>query len=279
MNLFNTPNEKKSLVITTAIYAVLFLLLFFFGLSYLDPATEEGIAINLGYGEYGNGSKQPLQAVKSTPMPKPSPTTSQKTETPKEISKVSETKALTQNNVDAPVVNSKQTKKKTKAEQAKKAEKEISKPVERKPDSSTKNALNSFLNGPNKDGKSNTGEGNDNIAGDKGKINGNPNAKSYYGTGKGLDGDGNYRLGGRKAINKEKRTPDCNEAGTVVVRIVVDRNGKVLSATPGIKGTTNTAACLMKPAKIAALSTKFNSDIKAPSQQVGSIVYIFKLSE
>ncbi len=277
--MLNTPNERKSLAITSAIYAVLFLLLFFFGLSYLDPATEEGIAVNLGYSDYGSGNKQPLQPVKSTPAEKSTPSTPNKAEISQESSKLAETKTLTQDNVDAPVVNSKEKKAIPKAVQKKEIEKEISKPVERKPDSSTKNTLDSFLNGPKREGTNKTGEGNDHIAGDKGKPDGDPNAKSYYGTGKGLDGDGNYRLGGRKALNKEKRTPDCNESGTVVVRIVVDRNGKVLTATPGIKGTTNTASCLMKPAKAAAMSTKFNSDANAPSQQVGSIVYIFKLSE
>lgn len=275
--MINTPNERKSLAITTAIYAVLFLLLFFFGLSYLDPATEEGIAVNLGYSDYGSGNKQPLKPIKSAP--KPTPATPEKVEALQETSKATKTKTLTQDNVDAPVVNTKKEKKKTKVKKPKEVKKEIPKPVQRKPDSSTKSALDSFLNGPKKNGTSKSGEGNDNISGDKGKSNGDPNAKSYYGTGKGLDGDGNYRLGGRKALNKEKRTPDCNESGTVVVRIVVDRNGKVLSATPGIKGTTNTASCLMKPAKSAALATKFNSDAKAPTKQIGSIVYIFKLSE
>ncbi len=277
--MINTPNERKSLAITSAIYAMLFLLLFFFGLSYLDPDTEEGIAVNLGYSDYGSGNKQPTLPVKASPSSKPTPVTPQKTESPQEVSKIAETKTLTQNNTEAPVVASKKEEKKPKTKPSKEVKKETSKPVERKPDSSTKNALDSFLNGPKKDGKSNTGEGNDNIAGDKGKPDGDPNAKSYYGTGKGLDGDGNYRLGGRKALNKEKRIPNCNESGTVVVRIVVDRNGKVLSATPGIKGTTNTASCLMKPAKAAALATKFNNDSKAPSKQVGSIAYTFKLSE
>ncbi len=278
--MLNTPNERKSFAITTAIYAVLFLLLFFFGLSYLDPATEEGIAVNLGYSDYGSGNKQPLEPVKSAPAPKPTPVTPEKVETPQETSKPVETKTLTQDDVNAPVVNSKKEKPKPKTEQQpKEVKKETPKPVERKPDSSTRNALDSFLNGPKKDGTAKSGEGNDNIAGDKGKPTGDPNSKSYYGTGKGLDGDGNYRLGGRKALNKEKRIPNCNESGTVVVRIVVDRSGKVLSATPGIKGSTNTASCLMQPAKAAALATKFNSDSKAPSKQVGSIAYTFKLSE
>ena len=94
-----------------------------------------------------------------------------------------------------------------------------------------------------------------------------------------MDGDGNYLLGGRKALNKKKFVQDCNEAGTVVVSIEVDRNGKVINATPGVRGTTNNSKCLLEPAKRAALATKFNKDTKAPSKQIGKIIYRFSLSE
>ena len=95
----------------------------------------------------------------------------------------------------------------------------------------------------------------------------------------GLDGDGNYRLGGRRALNKERMIQDCNESGLVVVQIEVNQSGQVTKATPGVKGTTNSAACLLDPARRAALATRFNSDSKAPARQVGTIVYNFKLSE
>jgi hypothetical protein len=49
------------------------------------------------------------------------------------------------------------------------------------------------LNGPKSNGKAKGGEGNDNIAGDKGSLNGDPYANSYYGSGMGqemaADGD------------------------------------------------------------------------------------------
>ena len=156
--------------------------------------------------------------------------------------------------------------------------KEVKKP-DPKPDKNTSDALNSLINGPKKDGKANGGEGNDNQPGDKGDPNGDPNASSYYGQGKGLDGDGNYRLGGRKALNKEKFVQDCNESGIVVVKIEVNQRGQVINAVPGAKGTTNNASCLMEPARRAALATKFNSDADAPVKQTGYIEYEFKLSE
>jgi len=298
--MFDTQEKKKSLLITIGLFIALFLLLFFFGLSYLDPATEQGIAINFGTSETGSGKTQPTKTVKTAPSNTTAQeikTTQTTTETPSASQPVVEEKVITQTTNDAPVIKSSEKKKKTitptekkdlKKNTKKATEKKAStnnevkktvKPVEKKPDASTKNALDSFLNGAKQNGETTQGEGNDNAGGDKGKINGDPNAKAYYGTGKGLDGDGNYRLGGRKALNKERKIPTCNETGIVVVKIVVNQQGKVIEAYPGIKGTTNTAPCLMQPAKIAALTTKFNSDSNAPSKQIGSIVYEFKLSE
>ena len=112
---------------------------------------------------------------------------------------------------------------------------------------------------------------------DKGNPNGDPNASGYYGNGGGGSG-GAYRLGNRKAVSKPKPTNDCDEQGRVVVSISVDKNGRVVSAQPGIKGTTNSAPCLLTRAKEAALKTRFNSDNNAPVKQVGSIIYNFSLS-
>lgn len=294
--MLETQEKKKSLAITISLFLVLFLVLFFFGLSYLDPATEQGIAINFGTSETGSGKTQPTKTVKTAPAP----TTPNEIPTPKSTptqssssKAVVEEKIITQNTEEAPVVkSSEKPKKSTKTSEKETFDKKIVKQatqtkeviktkkiVEKKPDASTKNALDSFLNGSKQDGETTQGEGNDTSGGDKGKTNGDPNAKAYYGDGKGLDGDGNYRLGGRKALNKERKIPNCNETGIVVVKIVVNRDGKVIQAFPGIKGTTNTAPCLIQPAKIAALATKFNNDSNAPSKQTGSIVYEFKLSE
>ncbi len=64
-----------------------------------------------------------------------------------------------------------------------------------------------------------------------------------------------------------------------MVSIEVDINGKVIKATSGVKGSTNTAQCLLSQAKEAALKTKWQPDSKAPSKQVGTIKYRFSLSQ
>ena len=127
------------------------------------------------------------------------------------------------------------------------------------------------------DGKADGGEGDDNQAGDKGKVTGDPNASGYYGIG-GDGSGGNYRLSNRNALNRPEPDYPCNEEGKVVKPISIDQSGNVVSAEPGAKGTTNSASCLLNEAKKAALKTKFNPDNNAPSKQVGAIIYNFSLS-
>ncbi|WP_438425344.1 energy transducer TonB [Aquimarina macrocephali] len=293
----DTRHKKKSFVLTILVHIAIIFLLFYLSLNYMEPEEESGIAVNFGTTATGSGKIQPNEPIKSSPKQTTPETTSSTPELQEESPQIKD-KVVTQELEDAPVIEKKPKKKpKKKTEKPKEKpkpsdqkpsenttkEKPVKKVEEKKPDpkpdKSTLDILNSFSNGPKNDGKAKGGEGDDRSPGDKGSPDGDPNAKSYYGTGKGLDGDGNYRLGGRKALNKEKFVQDCNESGIVVVKIEVNQSGKVIRATPGIKGTTNSASCLMGPAKRAALATRFNSDSKAPAKQVGTIIYQFKLSE
>ena len=108
---------------------------------------------------------------------------------------------------------------------------------------------------------------------------GDPYATSYYGSPGSGSGTGGYGLNGRSLVSKGKVEQECNQEGRVVVKIVVDRNGTVISATPGVKGTTNNNPCLLDPAKKTAFMHKWNLDSNAPSQQVGFVVVNFKLGE
>jgi len=276
MSLLDTQHKKKSMTITVIIHAIIILLLFYVGLSYLDPPPENGIAINFGTMDTGSGKIQPSKKVNTAPKPKVVPLVVKETSEAKED-------VITQETMEAPVINKEENKEEVKEVETI-AEKEIQgqeleKKIDTKPDKTTTDILSSLINGPKSEGEDQVGEGSDEIGGDKGDSKGTLNAKSYYGTGKSLDGDGNYLLGGRKALNKKKILQDCNEAGIVVVSIEVDRAGNVIDATPGVRGTTNNSKCLLDPAKRAALATKFNKDGKAPFKQIGKIVYRFSLSD
>ena len=71
---------------------------------------------------------------------------------------------------------------------------------------------------------------------------------------------------------------ECDEYGTVIMQVVVNRQGITTEAKLKLKGTTNQAACLVKNAREAALKTKWQSDPSAPATQIGTITYHFELN-
>lgn len=294
MQILDTTYKRKSAVITAVILVLLIFGIFNYGMHYLDPPEEYGVAINFGTSDVGSG--EPIVNTKKISAPKvveeqkvveevvkeevketPQETVKEDIiteETIKEVPVVEKVKEVKKKPVKKVVEKKKEVKKPVKKEVVKEVPKENPKP---KPSKANQDALNNLLNGNSSDGKP-QGEGDDDKPGVKGKENGDPSSSKYYGNTGGGNGDG-YDLAGRKALSKPKVQPNCQEEGTVVVRIKVDKNGKVISAVPGVKGTTNSSPCLFKPAKAAALSTKWNKDEKAPTNQVGTIIYKFTLSK
>lgn len=272
--MLKTKHERKSFIITTSILLLIVFLIFNFGLKYLDPPEEYGLAINFGDSNVGKG--EPVEKTKKIETQKfeeKKEVVEEVKERPKEI--VKEDFITEETKEDVPLVEKKEQKKEPIKEAVKKEQpKEQPKP---KPSKEATDALNNLLKGNSNDGDA-KGEGDNAIEGTKGNEKGDPNSNKYYGN-TGSGSGGNYNLAGRKALSKPIEKPDCQEEGIVVVRIEVDKNGKVIKATPGVKGSTNTAACLLKPAKEAALKTTWNADDNAPTKQIGTIIYKFSLSK
>ena len=279
MTLLNTTHKKKSAAITALILMLLIFGILNFGMQYLDPPEEYGLAINFGDANVGSGA--PVVTSKKTApkeIAKTATVAAKVKETPKET--IKEEIITNDTSKKVPVVEKVKEKNATPVQEVveklipKEIPKEIPKP---QPSKENQDALNTLLSGKTAEGKP-KGAGDDAAEGVKGKKEGAVISSKYYGnTGSGLEG--NYNLAGRKALSKPKEQPDCQEEGIVVVRITVAKNGKVMSAVPGVKGTTNTAACLLKPAKEAALRTTWNSDAAAPKIQTGTIIYKFSLTK
>lgn len=122
-----------------------------------------------------------------------------------------------------------------------------------------------------------TGQGNTTFPGNQGSVNGDPNSNQPSGTGLGKSGN-SFSLSGRKLSGKlPEPVYAIQEEGTVVIEIVVDASGRVVSATPKLKGSTTQNADLWKVAREAALKANFNADPNAPVKQVGTITYHFQL--
>ena len=300
--IISAGDKRKSFLITAMIYALLLLILFF--IRFWPPAnTTEmllaggggggGVTINFGDSDFGSGKDYQSEVLNVKDEVKQVATQA----TPDEDIISSDTPED-----NAVVIPKNPTPVKTKP-----IVKTDPKPVEIKKPTVSKNtndALSSILGGSKKGG-----DGDDDRAGNKGKSNGDLSSNGYYGSGGsgggtgGGNGTGNgtgtgsgsgsgsgggsgsgsgggvgYSLGNRKALSKPAPNYNCNEEGKVVVEVSVDKNGKTIAATPGIKGTTNTAKCLLDQARIAAMNTKWQASEDAPERQVGKIIYSFSLN-
>jgi len=129
-----------------------------------------------------------------------------------------------------------------------------------------------------------TGEGKSQGAtfpgGNQGSPTGDPDAGSYGqgGSGSGNQGAGpSFSLAGRTAGSLPRPKYPGNDEGIVVVKITVDKYGKVTSADPGARGTTIMNQQFWNEAKQAALKARFNADESAPAFQQGTITYRFVL--
>lgn len=271
----------RGIIVSAIVHIALFLVFLFFGLSYLEPKPEDGIVINFGNSETGFGDQADgsPQISESTP-PESTPETS---ESPEEAT---ETPTLTQDIIDAPALEEKKEKKE-KTEKPKEVEKP--KKVEPTPEELEQKRLEAEKEAKRKEmeerftkvsNSKSGGEGVEKGEGDQGDPNGDPNSQNRTGGNGGNGGGGNYMLGGRQALSKPRPEYKCDAEGRVVVKIYVDRDGKVTRAIPGEKvpsgsATTTTSSCLFEKAKAAAMRTTWQGDSEAPSEQVGYIIYNF----
>ncbi len=284
MKYFKTKHERNSAKLTALITVILVLLLFVVGTKYMDPPEEYGVAVNFGNSNVGSGNVQPKQPVKSEPREieqPPQPDVSKAEPEPAKTSEVKEEVLTADNAEEIAIKKEKEAEAKAKAIAEAKAKAEAERIAkEKREQEEKKKKLDALIGGVSKSEGTETGsEGNDNKAGDKGQLDGNPYAPSYFGgQGSGSGGVG-YGLNGRGRASFTKLKQDCNESGMVIVRIVVNQNGNVVEAVPGVRGTTNTAECLLEPAKKIAQSHKWPADSKAPTRQIGFVSVNFQLSQ
>ncbi len=306
--IFKDENEKRAAILTALTMFILFLWMFFHtAFTYQDPPEEYGMEVNFGTTDTGQGDNQTPDPIQMQPnvTETPEQPVEEVTETPP-VEEVVETPVeatptediITEDTTeDVPVIETSETPVNEPVEDVKPVETpkpvietpkevvEAVKPTETpsnpppsppKPDASTENALLNVLNGPPANGTSSGSEGDDNENGDKGNENGDPNAPDYY-TNPGNGSGGNYNLIGRLPLRRPIPDYLCQKEGRVVVAIKVNRNGKVISAIPGAKGSTTTEKCLLDQAKKAALNTKWQPAANAPEKQIGKIIYNFRL--
>lgn len=293
MKYLQTKHERNSAKITLLISVIILLLMFVVGPPEIESPEEYGVAVNFGTTDFGSGNVQPKEPIKSEPLninevPEEVSEPETAEPAPAEASQVKEN-VLTADNAEAIAIKkqkdaeakSKQdaeNKAKAEADAKAKAESERVAQVQREREAKKKK-LDALIGGVSKsDGTSKGSEGNDNKVGDKGQLDGDAYAASYFGgSGSGSGGVG-FGLNGRGKPNFKIVKQDCNESGLVVVRIEVDRQGRVIKAVVD-KGTENTNSCLTKPALEIAKSHKWDPDPNAPVRQIGFVSINFGLSQ
>ena len=283
MAFLDTTYKKKSTAITAVILIALLWMIFNFGMKYQDPPEEYGIAINFGTSNQGYDipndilpSKESSEQVQEDVQEEVQEEKME--ETTEDISEETiKEEVVTQTEKEAPVNEKPEEVEVKEVEKKEKPKKEKPKLKPKKPSKNTLQAFDNLLKGDTSDGNK-AGKGNDTVSGLKGDKKGDPASTKYYGN-TGKSGDPNYNLAGREALLTPKEQPNCEEEGIVVVSIEVDKYGTVIKAVSGVKGTTNSANCLLKPAREAALRTTWNADPNAPTKQKGTIIYKFSLTK
>jgi len=266
-------NEKKNKVKATfgtiIFHILLIVALIFLGLSTPLPLPgEEGVEVNLGSSNEGMGNKQ-AEAPAPTIVPKPQPVVEEQVKDD----------IITQDIEEAPVIEEKKEKKKEeevkKEEEKPIIEEKTEEKVEEVPEPEPEPVVDqrSLYKG-----KSQSDEGSDEgitgQPGDQGKENGDPDVDNYDGLGGAGDGV-SFSLGGRGAKHLPKPTYNSPEQGKVVVTIWVNKEGKVVKALAGAKGTNINDLKLRDQAYKAALASVFQADPNAPDVQKGTITYNF----
>jgi outer membrane biosynthesis protein TonB len=273
-------NRFKGIAGTIGFHLLALLAILYFALSTPLPLPgEEGVEVNLGSSSTGFGRVQeqsPPPRQQETPPPPP-PQTDPEPEPEEEI--------ITQDVEETPAIEEEDIEKKDEdKEEENLIREEFPDPVEEteqkpeeepepQPEPPKVNERALYKGKQAEDGEG-SNEGISEGAGDQGNPDGSPDADNYEGQGGAGSGVG-YDLGGRGAKHLPKPAYESEEQGKVVVEIKVDRNGKVVSAIAGAKGTTIADLRLRRLAEEAALRSVFASDPNAPERQRGTITYNF----
>ncbi|MGF7231726.1 hypothetical protein [Arachidicoccus sp.] len=252
------------------------------------PVVDNGIEVNLGNSDQGLGDIAPQlpgepSAADEKQTDNPPPTVASK-EAPREYKDVAEN-----NEKDVPIIKTSPNPKKIKEIRPRAIEKSVAKretkriinktPAPPTPKAIYKGGTNRGTGGNNAD--SYNGVRNQGIAGgngDQGKINGNPISDNYNGNGgTGTSGISiRSGLGGRHFLGDRSFQSKFNENAKVAVDIIVDKAGRVTSASINPRGTTTTNSTILSIAIRKAKGLKFNaSDVET---QTGTIVFNFKLN-
>lgn len=274
MQAVEQDNRTKSLALSIAIHAVLLLLCFFATLSMPDQAMEgAGIILNYGTDEEGMGADAFSKDAPAIGDPaKLTPVFEKTNPTSQAVKDVVGKDYATQDQDEAPeVVTGKPNTKPTPT---------VTTPTEDVDPNPTKVNNDAIYKGKKNNGTGG-GDGTGKTPGNQGSGDGDPNSGNYgtgtAGMGSGSGGGVALNLTGRKFLIKPNIRDDGQTQGKIVVEIKVDKNGTVIEANAGYRGTTLSNIGLWRKCEQSVLGAKLNSLATAPDLQIGTVVFNFDL--
>ncbi len=254
----NNRISRRGGLIATSVYVVLLaLVLWLVDFSVEVDTAEQGIMIDFGDSEFGQGSED----MESTDTPSQVAAKSGTT-TPEQI--------LTDDSSEVEINATEVIEISESAKQQEVITKDAV--VEEQPREVNQRALfpgRTLSSNSASQGESDVAQGN------QGDVSGERES-TLGATGAGVEGVA-WNLSGRSVVGKlPLPSYSENATGKVVIEIMVDEKGNVTRATYSAQGSTTNSSQLVSAARNAALSAKFNpSDDFA---QVGTITYTFRLN-
>lgn len=261
----------KAIIGTTILHLLFVLICYFFYINVQIPQEEietGGIVINYGTSETGMGDDymsmdEPAigEQISTEPIEDPNRPNSSSSITSSDAKDV-----LTQDIEDAPAVVDANPKSSNNSTTSNTTTTEPAKP------SVDSRAL---FKGKKNNGTGG-GDGTVTTPGNQGSTDGDPNSRSYTGNGTGGGGVA-LNLNGRKFLSLPKIQDDGQTQGKITVDITVDKNGTIVTAKAGGRGTTISNAQLWEKCERAVLGSKLNAIASGPEIQAGSVIFTFIL--
>ena len=251
MELIQDKNSRSGVIGTILVHLLLLLSFVSFGMPYQDPPPPTEGAMMIDFGDSGGGS--PAEENPTEDNESSSSNSSNETETSETNSSQENVETTENETVDLNASNNNTT----------------------ETEETVSDNLNSALDALNNANNTNSNSNDNSNSNSSNSSDGNSNSDgSNTGPANGIG----YSLGGRGKVSFKKPENPTQEDGKVVVDIVVDRNGKVLKAKAGARGSTTTNPILQKKAEEAAYKAKFKKDTNAPFEQKGTMTFVFILN-
>ncbi len=256
---------------TILFHGALVVLFFLFGLSTPLPLPEEeGVLVTLGYMDEGTGVTQPLASRPPVPASQPSVPTAEQEEV---VTQQHEESVRLPSEPSTPrpepprpePVRSEPTPDQTETTPQPEPEPEPEPPRQQVDQ-------RALFPGSDQRSTERQDQGETASAGNQGRPEGAIDGEGFAGVGQ---GGVEFSLTGRKANYLPLPEYTAQAQGRVVVTIIVNRQGQVVRATAGARGTTTSNQTLWRLAEDAARRARFDVATNAPEEQTGTITYNF----